>query len=107
MVASPFPLERSQALCYEWLGFNVKEAKTTTRSRFGSEETGYVVVTRLRRRGPAETAGLQLGDILTQIDSTPLNSISDFQKAIMFASGRDSIYVEVQRGVLSLRGTIP
>lgn len=105
--ATPFPLELAQSLCFEWLGFNVKEAKTTAQTSRGVEESRYIIVTRLKRRGPAETAGLHPGDILTQIDSTPLNGISDFQKALMAASGRDGIYVEVQRGVLSLRGTIP
>ncbi|MCD6328382.1 trypsin-like peptidase domain-containing protein [bacterium] len=105
--ARRFPLKEAQALCYEWLGFSVDEVRTRQRTRFGAESASYVIVSELKKKGAAHRAGLQMGDLLSQIDGRALSNISDFQRAMMFSGGRSSIYVELHRGRHILRGTIP
>jgi len=104
--AREFPLEQAQLLCYEWLGFWVEEMNLAgSRPRRGKRP--YVVVAKVRVRGPAEKAGLHKGDVLTQINDKTTETLDDFRKAIMSAAGRGGIYVEIRRGALYLRGTIP
>jgi len=104
--AREFPLEQAQLLCYEWLGFWVEEMNLAgSRPRRGKRP--FVVVAKVRVRGPAEKAGLHKGDVLTQINDKTTETLDDFRKAIMSAAGRGGIYVEIRRGALYLRGTIP
>ncbi len=104
--AREFPLEQAQLLCYEWLGFWVEEIDLAG-SRPRSRKRSYIVVAKVRARGPADKAGLHKMDVLTQINDKTIETLDDFQKAMMAASGRGGIYVEIRRGALYLRGTIP
>jgi len=104
--AREFPLEQARLLCYEWLGFWVEEIELTAGRSRGSKRP-YMVVAKVRARGPAEKAGLHKMDVLTQVNDKTIETLDDFQKAIMAASGRGSIYIEIRRGALYLRGTIP
>ena len=104
--AREFPIEQAQLLCYEWLGFWVEEIDLAG-SRPRSRKRSYIVVAKVRARGPADKAGLHKMDVLTQINDKTIETLEDFQKAIMAASGRAAIYVEIRRGALYLRGTIP
>lgn len=105
--AIAYPAQDAQSLCYEWLGFWVEEAQVLSATAPYPKKASYLVISKIKPRGPGAMAGLRLGDILTQIDDRTVRSISDFRKAMMAAAGRDSIYVEVRRGMLILRGTIP
>jgi len=104
--ARQFPTKLARQLCYEWLGFWVKEVALSNRL-LGLPGRSCVLVEKLMHGGPAEKAGLRTGDILIQINDKAITTLADFRAAIKAASGRGGIYIEVRRGALYLRGTIP
>ena len=104
--AREFSLEQAQLLCYEWLGFWVEEVDLAVNRARGLKKP-LMAVAKVRTRSPAYKAGLHEKDILTQVNDRTILTLDDFQKAIMAASGRGGIYVEIRRGALYLRGTIP
>ncbi|MEH6551407.1 MAG: trypsin-like peptidase domain-containing protein [Pseudomonadales bacterium] len=57
-----------------WLGLEVRQFNPAYAAEFGNTELNGVIITGLYRGGPADSAGLQPGDVITHIDST---SISD------------------------------
>ncbi|MBN2208001.1 MAG: trypsin-like peptidase domain-containing protein [Candidatus Coatesbacteria bacterium] len=104
--AREFPAELARLLCYEWLGFWVEEVNPRGKQPSSSERP-LVIVAKVRTKSPADKAGLREKDILTQINDKTTETLSDFNSAILAASGRGGIYVEIRRGGLYLRGTIP
>jgi len=103
--ARQFPLKLARQLCYEWLGFWVEEVALAG-GRLGGRGRTCIAVEKLRSRGPAEKAGLRR-DVLTQINDRPITTLAGFRAAIKAATSRGGIYIEVKRGALYLRGTIP
>jgi len=104
--AKEFPFEQAKLLCYEWLGFWVEEVNLAA-DRSRGQKKPCIAVIKVRARSPANKAGLQKRDILTQLNDRTIHTLDDFQKAIMAASGRGGIYIEIRRGAQYLRGTIP
>jgi len=68
-----------------WLGFHAEETR------------GRVFVIRLSSDGPAEKAGLKVGDIVLTVDKKPVEGLSDFYRKV-WALGQAG--VEVPLGVL-------
>jgi serine protease Do len=57
-----------------------------------------VVVTSVRQGSPADDAGFQQGDVIYQVNGTPVNSTDDFSAAVAGAHPGDSLGVKVYRG---------
>jgi serine protease Do len=55
-----------------------------------------VVVTRVEPSGPAAAAGVQRGDVITEIDRKPVKSLEDFEKLMSGAAGKH-VLMRVQR----------
>ena len=53
-----------------WLGFHAEETM------------GRVFITRVSPDGPAETAGLEVGDIVLTVDKEPVEGLSDFYRKV-------------------------
>ncbi|MBN1593316.1 MAG: trypsin-like peptidase domain-containing protein [Candidatus Coatesbacteria bacterium] len=104
--ATKFPLDQAQLLCYEWLGFWADEIDLNA-NRPSPGKNPFIAVVKVRKKSPADKAGLQEKDLLLQINDSTIHTLDEFQKAIMSASGRGGIYIEIRRGALYLRGTIP
>jgi len=67
----------------ENLGMRLAAPSGDMSQRFGLDESAAgAVVTQVRTGSPAATAGLQAGDLITKIDSTPLKSVDDFREAL-------------------------
>jgi serine protease Do len=58
-----------------------------------------VVVTRVDPSGPAGEAGLQRGDVITEVDRKPVKSVDEFDKA---TAEKKQVLMKVQRGGASL-----
>ena len=50
-----------------------------------------VVVSRVEPSSPADTAGLQRGDVITEIDKKPVKSIEDFEKLMSQSAGKQML----------------
>lgn len=63
-----------------------------------SEHQAGVIVTRVEPESPAAHAGLRRGDILLEIDRTPIHTIEDFRRLTDHLDATRSVLVLLQRG---------
>ena len=69
------------------------------RSAFGSTPTSGVIVAAVMPRTPGERAGLVAGDVITEVDGTPLSNVVQFrQLAAGRPAGGRSVQLQVVRG---------
>jgi Do/DeqQ family serine protease len=80
-----------------YLGLAVQGLNTELAEAFGVDRTEGVVVVEVDSESVAEKAGLQAGDIITQVATRPISKVSDFhsQAAVMFVG--DSVALQVLR----------
>ena len=71
--------------------------ETGTNNRF--QEGIYV--TEVTKNGPAQTAGIKEGDIITQIDSTQLKTMNDLRAYIYTKKPNDEVVLKVIRGKIT------
>jgi len=104
-VVASAPKQTSDA----WLGLHVEDATSgEARRQFGLERgQGGVVVTNVEEGSPAEDAGLQQGDVITEVYSHEVGSIGDYSQiakklkdrkepiAFLVKRGRNTQYVPV------------
>jgi serine protease Do len=57
--------------------------------------------------GPAEAAGLKIGDIVLSVDGRPIDSLPPFESSLYLHSLREPLQVEVLRGSQKVRLSIP
>lgn len=69
-----------------WLGIRVEET-----------DNG-VAITQVSANSPAETAQLEVGDIILEVNGTAVESVSDLQAVIQAAASGDVLAFAVQRG---------
>ena len=69
----------------------------------GQTRDGHgVVVTQIAPNSPAERAGLQPGDVILELNRSPIRSVPDFEQLVKRLDAQDSVLVLLQRG----RGSI-
>jgi serine protease Do len=62
------------------LGFIATELTVDLAGKLGIKETKGVIVVEVKPGSPAEEAGMAPGDIIAQIDDTPIATMADFKK---------------------------
>lgn len=65
-----------------------------------------VLVVKLTTGGPAASAGLQQGDVITQLGNTPINSTDDLSTALLQQKPGDRVPLKVVRGSQQLTLTV-
>lgn len=68
------------------------------RTHFGAPEAVGVFVGTVEKDGPAEKAGLAVGDIVTAVDGSPIASPRDLARAVRRKKDGDNVQVDVVRG---------
>lgn len=76
-------LERTGKVTRSWAGLAVQEMTSDLADVLGVEKTEGVLVAGLAKGGPAERAGIQLGDIITEYDGKPVKESGEL--ALMIA----------------------
>jgi S1-C subfamily serine protease len=92
-----------------WLGVTSDDLDSTTTTRIGRSGT---ILIEIARGGPADTAGLQVGDIVVTIDDSPITSSSALVVTLRSREVGDSVTVTyirdgVQRLTTSILGNRP
>ena len=57
-----------------------------------------MVITRVEPGSPAESAGLQTGDVIQEVNRKPVKDVGDFTKKVEKAKDEDNVLLLVQRG---------
>ena len=88
-----------------WRGLSVRELTDSDRKRFdlGTDITG-VAVANVETDSPAGKAGLQEGDIISELDRTPVESVRDFERIVKNIKQERSVFIYVEnKGILVLK----
>ena len=64
------------------LGLTVRELDKNLAERFQLKDSSGVIVTDLKPDGAAQDAGIAAGDIIKEINGTPITSLADYNKAV-------------------------
>ena len=80
-----------------FIGVQVVPMTPELRSHFGAPEDVGVLVSRVEEGGPAETAGIQVGDILSAVDGRAVESGRQLSRQIRKKEEGDTVTVELYR----------
>jgi S1-C subfamily serine protease/photosystem II stability/assembly factor-like uncharacterized protein len=72
----------------------------------GADREGKVTLTQVTAGGPAEQAGLKLGDVVVTVDSKPVESYQGFLDAYQEKNPGDKVVLKVTRGNESIEATV-
>jgi serine protease Do len=81
-----------------WLGFTVNKIQQSLVRRYRLVTSQGVVVTSVTPNSVSGKIGVQLGDIIRQVNQVRIENEKDFRAAMVEAAGRDSVLILVQRG---------
>ena len=73
----------------------------------GLGDLSGVMVSDLDPEGPAERAGLHIGDVIQTIDGLPVDNISLFTLSLYLRTTNDKVNLQVMRGSKQLNLTVP
>src|SRR5258706_13427250 len=76
-------------------GFDISDVPDELRRQLDLGKTGAAVVSRLYPGGSAESEGLRVGDVITEIDRKPVKDAMDAEKRLRAAG--DKVLFAVQR----------
>ena len=85
-----------------WRGVQVAELTPQLAERFNLDpDAAGVLITNVEPSGPAAEAGLESGDVINEINRSPIRSLSDYQKATARVQG--NVLVRTNRGYVVVK----
>ena len=85
-----------------WPGMQVQEVTPYLARRLGFEDLGGLVVSRVESGGPADRAGVRVGDRIRRVNEQAVNSVDDAQRGIYGAQVGDRVKLGIERGTRKL-----
>ena len=101
--AAPAPKSGSRSFSFSFstargrLGANVTSMTEELRGYFGAPKDAGVLVQKVEPGTPAAKAGLKVGDVVTRVDGTPVESAGDVTSAVGQKKAGDVVAVGVVR----------
>jgi len=80
------------------LGLTVQTLTKDLANQFELTDIEGVVVTEVAADSPAEEAGLQHGDVITEVNRTPVKTAEEFAVAMEKADAKKGVLLYVKRG---------
>lgn len=80
-----------------YIGVDVISLTPELRSHFGVPEDSGVLVSRVREGGPAESAGIRVGDIVTAVDGERVESTNELARLVRRKDDGELLSVELYR----------
>lgn len=77
--------------------FGIKCMDMTKQDLENTDLVNAICVTEVESNSPALEAGLQIGDMITAVGTTPINNVSTFNSAITALKPKDTVEVTVNR----------
>jgi serine protease Do len=90
------------------LGVRIQELTPDLATSFGLKSTDGALVTMVEKGGPADKAGLLIGDVILKVDGKPIESTSELPRLIAATTPGSTIALEIWRrgAVKQLAATI-
>ncbi len=79
------------------MGLNAEDVTPAIANRLGINVTEGIIITRLSQDGPAYSAGLQVGDVVTSLDGIPTSDMSKFLTLLWSYDVGDTVNVDYMR----------
>ncbi len=89
-----------------WLGFDVQPLSLELAKRLGWDRTFGAVITNVEESSPAAEAGLQRGDIVTQVATTQVEDADDLKSRFRSFVAKTPVALKVFRGGQTLEVTV-
>ena len=102
---STFPVEMAQDVFYRRLGIRVEDAERGLLRQYNLR--GAVSIREVKRESEAGRVGLQAGDLILQVNGTPVANLNEFKKVISRYHYLPSLSLVVQRGRSTYSVTLP
>ena len=93
-----FPEERAQELAERLLGVLVEDLSPENRRKYQLSAKKGVVITRVAPHSYLAGIGVDVGDVIRQMDDHAIASAEDFKKAIIKSRQKKNLVILVQRG---------
>lgn len=80
-----------------FLGLNVQDLTSELANRFKLKEEKGVLITKVDPGSPADSEGVKEGDLIREVNRTPINNVEDFRSAMGKIKEGDSVLIRVIR----------
>jgi len=88
------------------LGITVQNLTPEIAKGLGLKKDAGVVVARVEAGSPAADAGIQRGDVIQEVNRSPVKDVGDFVQKMEKAKGKENVLLLIQRGQNSLFAAI-
>jgi serine protease Do len=99
-------LEQKGSVTRGWLGVGIQQITPALGKSFGIKEKGGVVVTDISKGGPADTAGFERGDVVTQFDGKEVSEPKDLSRLVASAPVGKVVNVKLMRDGKAIERTV-
>ncbi|KPJ90154.1 MAG: hypothetical protein AMJ53_14745 [Gammaproteobacteria bacterium SG8_11] len=80
-----------------YIGAELQNMPSELREYFGAPDEIGVLVVKLEEGGPAQRAGLQVGDVITKMDRKSIKNVNDIHRVLDFFDPGDTLSIEIIR----------
>ncbi len=91
-------IERYGRVRAAWPGMQLQEVTPYLAQRLRFNDMGGMVVSRVAAGGPAEKAGVRVGDRIRRVNGRAVNSVDDAQRSVYGAQVGDRLGLDIERG---------
>lgn len=98
LTTSVFPQDRAFELADKRLGVLIAGLSPENRRKYGISAKEGVVITKIAPQSYLAGVGVDIGDVIRQINDQAISSVDDFKKAIIKSRQKDTLVILVQRG---------
>ena len=89
------------------IGVSIQTVSPTMAAALGLSQDYGVIISDTLPGGPAETAGLKVGDILTSVDGQPAENVPTVSYNFLLRDSGENVHVEVLRGTQKMAFDVP
>jgi Do/DeqQ family serine protease len=98
LTTSVFPEDRAFDLADKLLGISIEDLSLKNRRRYKIAALEGVVISNVSPQSYLAEIGVDVGDVIRQLDDQTITSVEDFKKAIIKSRQKKTLVVLVQRG---------